>query len=81
MHAIRPSAPPPLPRGGHDPRHDALTLLARGTFGFREADLTRLVAIGRDAWLDEQLDPASIDDSACDARLAPYTWLGQDAAA
>lgn len=47
----------------------ALQLLQRATFGVRPGDVQRVLAVGRDAWLDEQLHPQRIDDSALDARL------------
>ncbi len=39
-------------------------LLSRAAFGPRPGDLERVRAMGRRAYLDEQLDPASIDDTA-----------------
>jgi uncharacterized protein (DUF1800 family) len=50
-----------------------LHLLRRATHGPTPAALKRLRKIGRRAWLDEQLDPASIDDSAC-AELVATRW-------
>ncbi|HYE98490.1 MAG TPA: DUF1800 domain-containing protein, partial [Planctomycetota bacterium] len=40
-------------------------LLRRATFGPAPGDLDRLRAVGRNAWLDEQLHPERIDDTAC----------------
>ena len=34
--------------------------------------------IGAAAWLDRQLAPATIDDSACDALLARFPLIGLD---
>ena len=54
-------------------------MLRRSTFGFTEADAADVWIRGWDAWLDWQLDPESIDDSALDAQLAGYDWLSLDA--
>ena len=45
-------------------------LLRRAAYGPSDADLAEIAAVGPTAWLDRQLDPASIDDSACAAVLA-----------
>ncbi|MFL5382707.1 MAG: DUF1800 domain-containing protein [Longimicrobiaceae bacterium] len=50
----------------------ALHLLGRATFGARPEDLAEVLRIGTDAWLDRQLHPARIDDSALEARLARF---------
>ncbi len=47
-----------------------LHLLRRATFGPAPGALAELRTLGRDAWLDRQLDPGRIDDRQCDA------WLG-----
>jgi uncharacterized protein (DUF1800 family) len=44
-------------------------VLSRITFGARPQDFERVRAIGVDAFIAQQLDPDSIDDSALDARL------------
>lgn len=50
--------------------------LTRCTFGFSTAELAAFNALGANddarwqAWIDRQLDPGTIDDSACDARIA-----------
>lgn len=56
-------------------RSPELTLLSRATFGFRAADAARLRALGYDAWLDEQLDPATPHGADLDQRLAVFDWL------
>ncbi|MEM1450437.1 MAG: DUF1800 domain-containing protein [Planctomycetota bacterium] len=61
-------------------RDDVRTLLHRATFGFTSSEYQRATSMGYRAWLDEQLDPASIDDSDLDARLAGYPTLSMDAA-
>jgi uncharacterized protein (DUF1800 family) len=50
---------------GHLSGDRDLHLLRRATFGVNDASLARIRRIGRDRWLDEQLRPTSIDDSAC----------------
>jgi uncharacterized protein (DUF1800 family) len=45
-------------------------LLKRFTYGARPPDRDRIVAIGEAAWLNEQLNPASLDTSAVDAKIA-----------
>jgi hypothetical protein len=60
--AVRAAAAPPVVT-------PALHLLARATFGPAPADLAELQALGADAWLERQLDPQSIDDSAFEALL------------
>lgn len=50
----------------------ALHLLDRMTFGPRPGDIQRVEVIGIDRWLNLQLHPAKIDDSALGQRLAGY---------
>ncbi|MCK9538518.1 DUF1800 domain-containing protein [Dokdonella sp.] len=63
------AAPPPL-----------LRWLERASFGATPALLAELTALGADdasrwqAWIDQQLAPAAIDDSAVEARLAPAVF-------
>ena len=40
-------------------------LLSRTTFGVRPGDLAHVREVGRDAWIDAQLDPDRIDDRIC----------------
>src|SRR6202142_43878 len=49
--------------------------LNRLTFGPRPGDVDRVMAIGGDKWIDQQLHPDKIDDSALDARLSPLRTL------
>jgi uncharacterized protein (DUF1800 family) len=49
--------------------------LNRFTFGVRPGDVERVRAMGVDKWFDEQLHPERIDDSAIEARLAPFRTL------
>jgi uncharacterized protein (DUF1800 family) len=53
-------------------RERALQALNRLTFGPRPGDVDRVMAMGVDKWIDLQLDPQKIDDSALDAQLAGY---------
>ncbi len=68
---------PALPR--MDERERAIHALNRLTFGPRPGDLDRVLAVGVDNWIATQLNPAQIDDSALDARLAPYRTLRMSA--
>src|SRR5580765_6907133 len=49
-----------------------LHALNRLTFGPRPGDLAQVRTVGLDRWLDEQLHPNKIDDSALEARLANF---------
>jgi hypothetical protein len=49
--------------------------LNRFTFGVRPGDVERVRAMGLEKWLDEQLHPEKINDSAVEARLAPLRTL------
>ena len=62
-----PSTPagPPSSFGDYE-----LFLAHHATQGFHTSELARIRALGGEAWLDEQLHPELIDDSACDALLA-----------
>ena len=66
------------PRPGSDfvPSDQRLHLLRRTTFGPTPATYDSIKRKGAEAWLDEQLDPASIDDSACQQMLrAKFKWM------
>jgi uncharacterized protein (DUF1800 family) len=58
----------------------ALHLLRRATYGPTPATEAELRGIGVTAWLDRQLNPAAIDDAACDALLTRYPLIGLDIA-
>ncbi|MEO8735334.1 MAG: DUF1800 domain-containing protein [Edaphobacter sp.] len=49
-----------------------LHALNRFTFGPRPEDVTAVETMGLQKWFEQQLNPASIDDSALDARLAMF---------
>jgi uncharacterized protein (DUF1800 family) len=52
-----------------------LHALNRLAYGPRPGDVERVHQIGLEKWIDEQLNPDSIDDSSLDQRLAKYTTL------
>jgi uncharacterized protein (DUF1800 family) len=53
----------------------ALHALNRLTFGPRPGDIQRVMAMGVAQWIDLQLHPIKIDDTALDARLEPLRTL------
>jgi uncharacterized protein (DUF1800 family) len=57
-----------------DPKR-ALHALDRLTFGPRPGDVQAVAAMGVDKWIDLQLHPEQINDSAMQARLAGYRTL------
>src|ERR1700731_3121381 len=58
-----------------DSHKRAVHALNRLTFGPRPGDVERVTQIGVDKWIELQLHPDKIDDSALDARLAPFRTL------
>ncbi len=50
----------------------ALHALNRLTFGPRPGDVAAVEAMGLEKWIDEQLNPETMDDAALEARLAAY---------
>lgn len=54
-----------------DERARIVHLLQRATYGPRPEDIVAALAIGPEAWLDSQLRPDEIDDSALAIRLEP----------
>jgi uncharacterized protein (DUF1800 family) len=70
----------PSGAGNHmSERRRALHALNRLTFGPRAGDLQRVMAIGVDKWIELQLHPDKIDDSALNARLEPFRTLRMNA--
>ena len=61
-----------------DPHTQALHALQRLTFGPRPGDIEHITAVGLEKWIDQQLHPDHIDDSALDARLASFRTLHMD---
>lgn len=55
---------------GLTPRQRAEHALNRLSFGPRPGDVERVMAIGADVWIDQQLHPERISDRELDARLA-----------
>ncbi len=53
----------------------AVQALNRLTFGPRPGDVQQVMAMGVDRWIDLQLHPEKISDSAVEARLAPFRTL------
>src|SRR5689334_23462519 len=56
-------------------RQRAEHALNRLGFGARPGDVDRVVAMGVDKWIEQQLHPERIDDSAVVARLAAFDTL------
>jgi uncharacterized protein (DUF1800 family) len=63
---------------GQDESKRALHALNRLTFGPRPGDVQRVAAMGVDKWIEQQLHSEKIDDSAVEARLAPFRTLRMD---
>jgi uncharacterized protein (DUF1800 family) len=64
-------AQPPKSRDYDQQRLLAGHLLRRIGFGPNRTEMARVLQIGQTAYIDEQLDPRSIDDSAAEIRFAP----------
>ncbi|MBI5652152.1 MAG: DUF1800 domain-containing protein [Chloroflexi bacterium] len=72
---LRASAPAPYPWQWTPPQNlgqgsPTVTALNRIAFGPRPGDFERVQAIGVDTYIEEQLAPATIDDSALEQQLA-----------
>jgi len=63
------------PPGAMDEHKRAVHALNRLTLGPRPGDVDRVAQIGVDKWIEQQLHPEKIDDSALDARLASFRTL------
>ena len=61
-----------------DEHRRVLHALNRLGFGPRPGDVERVTAIGVDKWIDQQLHPEKISDSALETRLAPFRTLRMD---
>ena len=66
------------PAGAMDEHRRAVHALNRLTFGPRRGDVDRVAQIGVDKWIESQLHPEKIDDSALDARLGSFRTLRMD---
>ena len=62
-----------------DPQKRALHALNRLTFGPRPGDVQAVTAMGVDQWIELQLHPEKIDNTALDVRVAPYRTLRMSA--
>ncbi|MFL6286846.1 MAG: DUF1800 domain-containing protein [Actinomycetes bacterium] len=70
------AATAPRPGSYFVPADQHLHLLRRATFGPTTATYDHVKSIGSDAWLDEQLNPASIDDSDCQQMVRrKFEWM------
>jgi uncharacterized protein (DUF1800 family) len=65
-------------KAGMDERQRAVHALNRLAFGPRPGDVDRVLAMGVDKWVEGQLHPEKIDDSAASARLASLRTLKMD---
>ncbi len=63
------------PESSADEQRRAVHSLNRLTFGPRPGDVQQVMAMGVDAWIDQQLHPERISDSAIESRLAPFRTL------
>lgn len=72
LHAAAPKATAPRPL---DKDARAQLLISRFTFGPTDSDLRSAKALGIDGWLEQQLAPERIPDSAFEARLDDYPAL------
>src|SRR6267143_280149 len=72
--AAAPGQPTPAPADSAA-RARALHVLNRLTYGPRPADVDRVVAMGVDKFIDQQLHPEQIADQALDQRLETYRVL------
>jgi uncharacterized protein (DUF1800 family) len=60
-------------------RQRALHALNRLSFGPRPGEVGTVQSMGVDKWIEQQLHPEKIDNSALEARLAPFRTLKMDA--
>jgi uncharacterized protein (DUF1800 family) len=58
-----------------DAQRRAVHALNRLTFGPRPGDVQQVIAMGVDRWIDLQLHPQRIDDTALNTRLEPFRTL------
>jgi uncharacterized protein (DUF1800 family) len=58
-----------------DEQKRAVHALNRLTFGPRPGDVQQVMAMGVDHWIDLQLHPEKISDTALESRLAPFRTL------
>ncbi len=68
-----------IPDPGANEQKRAAHALNRLAFGPRPGDLQRVLAMGLDTWIDQQLHPEKISDTAVDARLSQFRTLRMSA--
>ncbi|MEI7657221.1 MAG: DUF1800 domain-containing protein [Phycisphaerae bacterium] len=68
-------AAPVSAMGDVDPSALLVRLVKRATFGINASELADAASSGYAGYLDRQLNPAMIDDAACDARIAPLASI------
>jgi len=56
----------------------AFHLLSRAAYGLWPGDLDRVRALGTTKWIEEQLAPENIDDTACDLRARRFETIWHD---
>ena len=61
-------------------RERAVQLLSRFTYGARPGDVEKVLALGADKWLEQQMTPETIPDAALDRRLADLLTTRMSAA-
>jgi uncharacterized protein (DUF1800 family) len=69
------SAAKPAPLVPLNDRERAIQVLDRFTFGARPGDVDRVLAMGADKWLEQQLNPDTIKDDALAKRLGDFPTL------
>ncbi len=67
-------------RIGLVPSDPVVHVLNRTSFGPTTAEVARVRQMGMDAYLEEQLHPEAIDDSAVDRQLAQFTTISMSSA-
>ena len=65
----------PAPASSNDEQRRAIHALNRLTFGPRPGDVQQVMAMGVDRWIDLQLHPEKISDSALEPRLSAFRTL------
>jgi uncharacterized protein (DUF1800 family) len=58
------------------PRERVVQLLDRFAFGPRPGEVDHVLSMGEDRWLEQQMNPNSINDNALNKRLTDYPTLG-----
>jgi uncharacterized protein (DUF1800 family) len=71
--------PPERESSSGDNQRRALHALNRLTFGPRPGDVQKVMAMGVDQWINLQLHPEKINDSALNSRLEPFRTLHMSA--